>query len=528
VAAEQALGENPMGRYKQQIRISLILLFLLLIARDSYSQWSRQDTTNTDGLYKIFFVDSTYGFAGGNGFILKTTDGGLNWTRKSLFGEVNLLYFLGKDTGFCATNTAGGYPYTHNLYRTTNGGIVWQTVDSGSFELYSMTFINSSMGLVVGTANGQSVILKTTNGGTNWSQNIYPSGTYFGSIVMLNNQIGFIAGGAPEKIWKTTDSGNSWFITFTSADLRGFILNKIIFSDSLHGFACGQNFYKTSDGGNTWINITFPVDNHISVSAHANKCWLLSNGESKNVLYSSDYGESWVPILKIFNQRYMMDIFFTDSQNGWIAGSDGFLLKTTNGGFSSIPIPNQPELYSPINDTLLNTNTVIFNWSEDNFAFHRIQISQNSLFNVITTDQIYLDNIIRINNFQPYTHNFWRVRSENIIGNSYWSNIASFEIGNVVGVREIESVVRDFHLFQNYPNPFNPSTIIKFNIPYKGLVTIKMYDVLGRETAHLLGKQLPQGENTIIWNAENYPSGIYFCKVQYSSMIKTMKLLLLR
>jgi hypothetical protein len=97
-----------------------------------------------------------------------------------------------------------------------------------------------------------------------------------------------------------------------------------------------------------------------------------------------------------------------------------------------------------------------------------------------------------------------------------------------VGVKEFKNVIKDFRLFQNYPNPFNPSTIIKFHIPYEGIVTIKIYDVLGRELVHLLSKQLPQGENTIIWNAENYPSGIYFCKVQYSSMIKTMKLLLIR
>ncbi len=120
--------------------ILLILCYLILMTNESYSQWVRQDSSNTDGLNKIFFVDSILGFIGGNGFIEKTIDGGMNWNRTKLLGNVNTIYFLNKDTGFCATNTSNGYPYTHNLYRTTTGGTSWQTVDSGGYELFSINF----------------------------------------------------------------------------------------------------------------------------------------------------------------------------------------------------------------------------------------------------------------------------------------------------------------------------------------------------------------------------------------------------
>jgi len=69
-----------------------------------------------------------------------------------------------------------------------------------------------------------------------------------------------------------------------------------------------------------------------------------------------------------------------------------------------------------------------------------------------------------------------------------------------------------FCLYQNYPNPFNPSTKIKFDIPTVGTrhaVSLRIYDILGREIATLVNGQLNAGTYEIEWNASNYPSGVY-------------------
>jgi hypothetical protein len=91
-------------------------------------------------------------------------------------------------------------------------------------------------------------------------------------------------------------------------------------------------------------------------------------------------------------------------------------------------------------------------------------------------------------------------------------------------------------LSQNYPNPFNPSTNITFNLHSKAFVSLKLFDVLGREVAALMNEELSAGVYTRQWNAANMPSGVYFYRLQVSqtsggqagSYIETKKLVLLR
>jgi hypothetical protein len=85
----------------------------------------------------------------------------------------------------------------------------------------------------------------------------------------------------------------------------------------------------------------------------------------------------------------------------------------------------------------------------------------------------------------------------------------------------------DFHL-QNYPNPFNPTTTISFGIAVQSAVSLKVFDVLGREVATILSQELLAGNYDRQWNAENFPGGIYFCRLQTGNSIKTRKLLLLK
>ncbi|HTY10223.1 MAG TPA: 5'-nucleotidase C-terminal domain-containing protein [Bacteroidota bacterium] len=85
-----------------------------------------------------------------------------------------------------------------------------------------------------------------------------------------------------------------------------------------------------------------------------------------------------------------------------------------------------------------------------------------------------------------------------------------------------------FFLSQNYPNPFNPATTFRFSVPQAGHVTIKIYDVLGKEVAELVDGQLKAGEYTVTWNAGNFASGVYFCRMEAGTFISTKKLLLLK
>jgi L-ascorbate metabolism protein UlaG (beta-lactamase superfamily) len=83
-------------------------------------------------------------------------------------------------------------------------------------------------------------------------------------------------------------------------------------------------------------------------------------------------------------------------------------------------------------------------------------------------------------------------------------------------------------LDQNYPNPFNPTTSISFTLQLKSFVTLKIYDLLGREVVTVVSEYLSAGNHTKQWKAFNIPSGIYFYKLEAGSFIKTKKLILIK
>jgi hypothetical protein len=85
-----------------------------------------------------------------------------------------------------------------------------------------------------------------------------------------------------------------------------------------------------------------------------------------------------------------------------------------------------------------------------------------------------------------------------------------------------------YKLFDNYPNPFNPSTIIEYQIPVNGMVTIKVFDVLGREIRTLVNDYKTAGNYSISFDASRLASGIYFYQLRSGNYISTKKMLLIK
>jgi hypothetical protein len=107
----------------------------------------------------------------------------------------------------------------------------------------------------------------------------------------------------------------------------------------------------------------------------------------------------------------------------------------------------------------------------------------------------------------------------------------------VVGVRQGEHEIPMTALLkQNYPNPFNPTTTIQYQIPRQidggqataGRVVLKIYNLLGQEVATLVDEIQEPGFRSVVWNAGDVASGVYFYRLQTSSFVQTRKMLLLR
>ena len=86
----------------------------------------------------------------------------------------------------------------------------------------------------------------------------------------------------------------------------------------------------------------------------------------------------------------------------------------------------------------------------------------------------------------------------------------------------------DYTLLQNYPNPFNPSTKIKFSIPQKENVILKVYNILGKEVAVLVNKEMEAGEYDIEFGSDGLNSGVYFYTLEAGNFIQTKKMILMK
>ena len=97
-----------------------------------------------------------------------------------------------------------------------------------------------------------------------------------------------------------------------------------------------------------------------------------------------------------------------------------------------------------------------------------------------------------------------------------------------VNVDETENYPLQFRLFQNFPNPFNPSTTISYSIAHNGIVSLKVYDVLGNEIVTLVNVDKQAGNYVVEFDANGLTSGIYFYELQSGDFIGTKKMILLK
>ena len=127
---------------------------------------------------------------------------------------------------------------------------------------------------------------------------------------------------------------------------------------------------------------------------------------------------------------------------------------------------------------------------------------------------------------------YWHVSASDVGGTSSNSAVSSFTTGVVLFVDEPNAVPAKFELSQNYPNPFNPSTVISYQLSVNSHVTLKVYDVLGKEVATLVNGRQEAGSYNVTFNAGNgtrsLSSGVYFYRLDAGSFVSTKKLILMK
>ena len=160
---------------------------------------------------------------------------------------------------------------------------------------------------------------------------------------------------------------------------------------------------------------------------------------------------------------------------------------------------------------------------------YQVQVSTNSVFSSLVLDTSHVaDTTVGLTGLQSLRNHYWRVRGENAAGVGAWSATNGFRTVQVVSVEAEEEVPTEYQLSQNFPNPFNPTTAISFSVPRGGRVTLRVFDLLGREEATLVDQEMPAGTFTVTWNATSVASGVYFYRMTAGDFVGTRRMVLVR
>lgn len=291
-------------------------------------------------LQSLFFVDQNHGWASGSNFqgcfILKTSNGGLDWDR------ISLNIFPGNDWFYSLyfIDTSNGWAINdENIYITTDGGYTWneQYIGLEDFHLNVLFFHNDTTGWAVGkdTADN-SYIINTVDGGNSWQEQISGSFGEIYSVQFIDQNLGWAVG--ENTILHTTDGGDQWLVQEYNSTYPYSTYRSVCFIDEDRGWIAGNKavgysinssvILFTDDGGNTW-----------------------------DIQFGREGGQ--------FNS-----ICAVDQNNVWAVGDCGTIIHTDNGGisrfndfykneFTCMLFPNPTTNYTSINIDLPKRSTVI-------------------------------------------------------------------------------------------------------------------------------------------------------------------------
>jgi photosystem II stability/assembly factor-like uncharacterized protein len=296
---------------------------IILKTIDGGANWTILEQNVKKTIYDIMFTDSNNGWTcGEGGEIFYTSDGGDTWTQQTTATTDTIvsLRMFDVNGGWACSN--GG-----KVLKYTNVPMVlaWRSIPIITELFYSIIFSD----LINGWACGENgTILRTTNGGANWNTQVSGTIERLRAIFFVDALNGWACGGNG-IILRTTNGGTNWNtqVSGTIEDLRS------IFFIGLNGWACGENgtILRTTNGGANWNAQVSGTTNGIFSIFFVDTLNGWACGGNGIILRTTNGGTNWNTQVSGITS-WLFSIFFVDALNGWACGSNGRISRTTNGG----------------------------------------------------------------------------------------------------------------------------------------------------------------------------------------------------
>jgi len=528
----------------------------VMITTDGGETWEKKNIASGNTFIHVHFLNDSLGWAVGDyATIIKTIDGGLNWTvHKKITGSDELLtsvYFINDSIGWV---TGGWHGDCRVLMKTTDGGETWNSQNSQhESDLTDIFFINDTLGWSVGF---EGTILFTNDGGTTWNwQMNFPSSS-LNSVHFTTNLNGWAVG--VFTLIHTSDGGVTWeYID----DMEG---NDIFFINEQKGWVVhgGEGIYFTDDYGKTW-ELQYSGPGYYSIHFINENCgWTFgSKWDSTYALCTKNGGKTWEKLFEMSDYN-LICFCFVDSLHGWMTGSNGVIMNTIDGGFTwKIQKQASQGIESALFDIFFvdqyngwavgyggqiwHTTNGGRTWSEQQSNTWQVLVAID-FFDanegwVVGWCGCLLHTTDGGNNWDNSYSEDWGYWWDDVYftdRNHGWviggaGTVYKWIPDTKVTMKEKNLIPDEFILSQNYPNPFNPETKISYCLPTSGYVTIKIYDITGREIRTLVNARKASGYYNIQWdgkdnNGTNAASGIYIYSMKTSSFTQSKKMVLVR
>ncbi len=401
----------------------------------------------------------------------------------SVTGTGDTVIFVGADGGW--------------VFRSTNRGDNWIEIDGGTWwkippdtgfmrggEIRQLvSHANGSGGISLFALADDGLLFRSMNSDTNWTslgggiQNIR-----VWRLLLVDSTL-FAA--TDSGIYQSTDFGSHWITNSNSlSGRRVYCLTDFMDSSNNANLLAGTTvgIYRSSTNGATWT----PAD------TLARDCWRVVIGRAPggdlrfyaifniDIFSSADSGSTWKPVSPLVPFTSYSVYCLAAHDTIIYAGTDAYgMYYSRDGGIT---------------------------WGPNTEGMGR-----RTIYDLLVVGQ-YL---------------FAATASNVGVLNSVWLRPLQETITHVSG-RSPDVIPRACTLDQNYPNPFNPTTKIRYEVGHEGEVSIRVYDVFGREVATLVNRRMEPGQYEIEWDAAGLASGVYFYKLVAGSYTTIAKALLLR
>ncbi|MCF8259581.1 MAG: choice-of-anchor A family protein [Melioribacteraceae bacterium] len=396
-----------------------------------------------------------------------------------------------------------------------NSSGTWQFVGGfGQDEIVLSVVTDKDENTLAGTWGGK--ISRSTDAGANWNE-IYSdtSSDFIWDIVVDGSSI-FAA--TENGVILSKNNGVDW----TTAGLDDFDIRALLkFENVLYAGTWGAGLFTSDDDGESWDEFNKGFETNVFHDL---------NVDGNDIIYAATFGDG---IYKLpyeadtweklgLDYRYVWNIGIS-ADNYIYAGTYGAgLFRSTDGGESFSKLFNgirAQHIYSITIDA--NDNVYAGSWSNGVFVSDDLGDTFQSLgmngfgVSVIYNSDKTPEKRAGFNNIYVGTGS----------GEIYWNSPVT-SVSNQTNPIE-------FALKNNYPNPFNPTTNIKFSVPQATFVTLKVYDMLGREIRTLVNSTIAGGNHEVVWNGKDdngslVSTGLYLYRLETQGFTKSHKMLLLK